>query len=127
MPLRAREASASGRGLCVPENGPRRASAAFACQKVRAPLTVFVMPDRKPGLRPLHVKPSVQPGAPLPAAPSEPVASILLVDDHRPNLLALEAVLDPLRQRLVTAQSGEEALEHLTREEFALILMDVKM
>ncbi|WP_438022357.1 PAS domain S-box protein [Sorangium sp. So ce233] len=73
------------------------------------------------------------PGAPLPSAssassaPSEPVASILLVDDHRANLLALEAVLDPLRQRLVTAQSGEEALEHLTREEFALILMDVKM
>ncbi|AUX44826.1 histidine kinase [Sorangium cellulosum] len=66
-----------------------------------------------------------QPGAS--SAPSEPVASILLVDDHRPNLLALEAVLDPLRQRLVTAQSGEEALERLAREEFALILMDVKM
>ncbi|MGK4003533.1 PAS domain S-box protein [Sorangium sp. So ce1036] len=55
------------------------------------------------------------------------MASILLVDDHRANLLALEAVLDPLRQRLVAAQSGEEALEHLAREEFALILMDVKM
>ncbi|WP_437618520.1 PAS domain S-box protein [Sorangium sp. So ce1151] len=85
------------------------------------------MLDRKPGLGPLHAKAPLPPGAPVPAASSEPVASILLVDDHRPNLLALEAVLDPLRQRLVTAQSGEEALEHLTREEFALILMDVKM
>jgi PAS domain S-box-containing protein len=56
-----------------------------------------------------------------------PIASILLVDDHRPNLLALEAVLGSLRQRLVTAQSGEEALEHLGREEFALILLDVRM
>ncbi|WP_338092429.1 PAS domain S-box protein [Sorangium cellulosum] len=55
------------------------------------------------------------------------MASILLVDDHRANLLALEAVLEPLRQRLVAAQSGEEALERLAREEFALILMDVKM
>ncbi|WP_438014032.1 PAS domain S-box protein [Sorangium sp. So ce315] len=91
------------------------------------------MPDRKPGLSPQNPKAWLQPGAPLPSASSassttsEPVASILLVDDHRPNLIALEAVLDPLRQRLVTAQSGEEALEHLTREEFALILMDVKM
>ncbi|MGK3992541.1 PAS domain S-box protein [Sorangium sp. So ce1024] len=94
------------------------------------------MPDRKPGLSPQNLKAPLQPGAPRPSASSassttsttsEPVASILLVDDHRPNLIALEAVLDPLKQRLVTAQSGEEALEHLTREEFALILMDVKM
>lgn len=61
------------------------------------------------------------------ATTEPPVASILLVDDHRPNLLALEAVLDSLHQRLVSAQSGEEALEHLGREEFALILLDVRM
>ena len=55
------------------------------------------------------------------------VCSILLVDDHPANLLALEAVLDPLGQRLVRANSGEEALKRLLHEEFAVILMDVQM
>ena len=54
-------------------------------------------------------------------------ASILLVDDRPANLLALEAILDPLDQRLVRATSGEEALEKLADEEFAVILMDVRM
>src|SRR6204780_471144 len=54
-------------------------------------------------------------------------ASILLVDDRPANLLALEAILDSLDQRLVRATSGEEALEKLQGEEFAVILMDVRM
>jgi PAS domain S-box-containing protein len=54
-------------------------------------------------------------------------ASILLVDDRPANLLALEAILDPIDQHLVRAMSGEEALEKLQGEEFAVILMDVRM
>src|SRR3954452_22859462 len=54
-------------------------------------------------------------------------ASILLVDDQEENLLALEAVLEPMGQRLVRVTSGEEALGALLREEFALILLDVQM
>jgi PAS domain S-box-containing protein len=61
----------------------------------------------------------------LPLAPAK--ASILLVDDRPANLLALEAILDSLGQRLVRASSGEEALEKLQGEEFAVILMDVRM
>ena len=38
---------------------------------------------------------------------------ILLVDDRPENLLALEAILEPLGQTLVRAQSGEEALRSL--------------
>jgi PAS domain S-box-containing protein len=53
--------------------------------------------------------------------------SILLVDDHPSNLLALEAILEPLGQRLVRASSGQEALRHLLREDFAVILLDVQM
>jgi signal transduction histidine kinase len=58
---------------------------------------------------------------------SESRASILLVDDIPANLLALEAVLEPLGHRLVRARSGEEALRHMMQEEFALVLMDVQM
>lgn len=54
-------------------------------------------------------------------------ASILLVDDHPANLLALEAILEPLGQQLVKAHSGEEALKFLLQRDFAVILMDVQM
>ena len=54
-------------------------------------------------------------------------AKVLLVDDQEENLIALEAVLEPLGQTLVRARSGHEALGHLLRDEFALILMDVQM
>jgi len=54
-------------------------------------------------------------------------AKLLLVDDRPENLLALEALLEPLGQELVRAESGEEALRHLLRDEFAAILLDVQM
>lgn len=39
---------------------------------------------------------------------SEIVTNLLLVDDRPQNLLALEAILEPLGQNLVRAYSGEE-------------------
>jgi PAS domain S-box-containing protein len=54
-------------------------------------------------------------------------ARILLVDDRPENLLALEAILDPLGQELVRVQSGEEALRRLLHDEYAVILLDVQM
>ena len=54
-------------------------------------------------------------------------ASILLVDDVPANLMAMEAVLQPLGQRIVSARSGPEALRALLEEEFAVILLDVTM
>ncbi|NUR18328.1 MAG: response regulator, partial [Gemmatimonadaceae bacterium] len=60
-------------------------------------------------------------------AMSEDRVNILLVDDRPENLLALEAILEPLGQRLVRASSGEEALKRLLTMEFAVILLDVQM
>ena len=59
--------------------------------------------------------------------PGSELPAVLLVDDRPENLLALEAVLAPLPCRLVTAQSGQEALRRLLHDEFALILLDVQM
>ena len=42
-------------------------------------------------------------------------ASVLLVDDEPDNLVALEAVLEPLGRELVQAASGEEALKLLLK------------
>ncbi len=57
----------------------------------------------------------------------ELTAKILIVDDTPSKLVAVEAILAPLRQRVVKAASGREALRLLLREDFALILLDVRM
>ena len=54
-------------------------------------------------------------------------ARILLVDDRIENLIALDAILSPLNQILVPVRSGEEALEALLAEEFAVVLLDIVM
>ena len=58
---------------------------------------------------------------------AEPRARVLMVDDRADNLLALEAVLDPLDAELVRASSGEEALRALLTGDFAVIVLDVQM
>jgi signal transduction histidine kinase len=54
-------------------------------------------------------------------------ADILMVDDEPGNLLALEALLAPLGQNLLRAQSGEEALLLVLNHNVAVILLDVRM
>ena len=51
---------------------------------------------------------------------------VLLVDDDERNLLAVSSILDDLGE-VVSARSGEEALRHLLKGEFAVILLDVYM
>lgn len=50
-----------------------------------------------------------------------------MVDDHAPNLVALEAVLASLDADLVPASSGEEALRRIAEREFAVVLLDQRM
>ncbi|MDX6659247.1 MAG: hypothetical protein QOJ55_69 [Solirubrobacteraceae bacterium] len=58
---------------------------------------------------------------------SNGTSPILVVDDDHKNLAALETVLAPLGHEVVTADSGEEALRQLLLDDFAVILMDVRM
>jgi len=51
---------------------------------------------------------------------------VLLVDDDERNLLAMQSILEDLGE-IVPARSGEEALRHLLKGEFAVILLDVYM
>jgi signal transduction histidine kinase len=55
------------------------------------------------------------------------MASILIVDDTPANLIALGAVLGRLGVRIVEARSGPEALECVSRETFAVAVLDVQM
>jgi signal transduction histidine kinase len=64
--------------------------------------------------------------------PAEPLASpadrarVLIVDDDNHNLLAIRTVLEDLAE-VEVATSGDEALRHLLKGEFAVILLDVFM
>jgi light-regulated signal transduction histidine kinase (bacteriophytochrome) len=53
--------------------------------------------------------------------------SVLIVDDEPKNLLAVEAVLQPLGTTMVRASSGPVALRKVLEGDFAVILMDVQM
>jgi serine phosphatase RsbU (regulator of sigma subunit) len=75
---------------------------------------------------------------PWPAAAPAPASSeregevpqkvnILLVDDDARNLFILETILEGLGQNVVRTQSGREALRCLLNDDFAVILMDVRM
>jgi serine phosphatase RsbU (regulator of sigma subunit)/CheY-like chemotaxis protein/anti-sigma regulatory factor (Ser/Thr protein kinase) len=85
---------------------------------LESPMQALPDPERQPAF--------VGPAAVTPPAEEHPVG-ILLVDDHKENLSALKAVLEPLGERLVSAESGEQALRALLREDIAVILLDVRM
>ncbi len=53
--------------------------------------------------------------------------TILLVDDRPENIASLEALLDDGRRELLSATSGERALQLLLEHEVAVVLLDVQM
>ncbi|MCH8542940.1 MAG: response regulator [Alcanivorax sp.] len=53
--------------------------------------------------------------------------NILIVDDHKENLIALEAILEAPNRNLVMATSGNEALQLALKQDFSLVLLDVQM
>lgn len=91
------------------------------------------MSDAEPSMPPVA---GVTEAAPGPrSAPAGPAGSlsgddrinILLVDDERKNLIALETVLSDPDYRVVCAESADEALLALVSREFAVLLVDIQM
>src|SRR3954447_3833430 len=79
--------------------------------------------NRPVGEIPVALRPKVE----QPAAVAEAQRPrVLLVDDDERNLLAVQSTLEDLGE-VVAARSGEEALRHLLKGEFAVILLDVYM
>jgi signal transduction histidine kinase len=64
---------------------------------------------------------------PAPIPHGHDAANILLVDDQPARLLTYRAILEPLGHNLVSVNSGLEALEALMKQDFAVVLLDVKM
>jgi len=60
-------------------------------------------------------------------AATETKVDILLVDDDSTKRFAMKAILAPLGQNVVEAASGPDALRQLLKQDFAVILLDVRM
>jgi PAS domain S-box-containing protein len=65
--------------------------------------------------------------ATAPALPSETPINILIIDDEPRNLTVLEAILNDPGYKLVRAETAEQALLALLADEFALLLLDIRM
>jgi signal transduction histidine kinase len=63
---------------------------------------------------------------PQPAPPKARV-NLLVVDDDATKRFALRTILAPLDENIVEASSGADALRQLLRNEFAVVLLDVRM
>lgn len=59
--------------------------------------------------------------------PSTEKVSILIIDDRPDKAFALEVALSELGENIVRAHSGTEGLRELLKQDFAVILLDVKM
>ncbi|MGH3933110.1 MAG: response regulator [Pseudonocardiaceae bacterium] len=57
----------------------------------------------------------------------QPVPRVLIIDDRRENLLAMEALMQGLGVEPITVTSGVDALKQLLVEDYALLLLDAHM
>jgi len=71
--------------------------------------------------------PAVRFDAPTENRPVLERVKVLMVDDRPDNLFATRAVLEDLGEDLVATTSAVEAVDHLLRQDFGLILLDVMM
>ena len=82
----------------------------------------------EPAKNPASKSMEADPDAAVPAsADREASINILIVDDEPRNLIVLETILDDPAYRLVRAGSADEALLALVVEEFAVLILDIRL
>ena len=52
---------------------------------------------------------------------------ILVVDDKKENIISMVSILEEIPAEIITAESGNQALKILLKEEVSVILLDVQM
>lgn len=82
--------------------------------------------DAPPALAPRTSFPAIE-SVPEPTASSRHRANVLVADDDPASLLAVGSILGDLDQRIQFVRSGEEALKLLLSEDFAVVVLDVRM
>src|SRR4029077_9919250 len=102
------------------EAGQQR-SAVVALARLAQPLRLVMNMSRFP---PPEI-PVLHP--PMPPVDDSDVVRILVVDDQKSNLDAIDALLSTSGCQLIRAQSADEALMALLDHEFAAIILDIKM
>jgi CheY-like chemotaxis protein len=86
------------------------------------------MTETKPTTPPTQAgSPTPQPAAPAAAAAELPPSTVLIVDDNAQNVELLQAFLEALPVKIVTASDGVEALERVKEFNPDLILLDIMM
>ena len=91
----------------------------------RGPVVISVVSSREQDLNPGD-KTKIA-AATTRMLPVQAPVNILIVDDEPKNLTVLEAILDAPGYRLVRAESAEQALLALLADEFALLILDIRM
>jgi PAS domain S-box-containing protein len=71
--------------------------------------------------------PASQSKSPMRSPNTRLSATVLMVDDEPSKLLSYEVILQDLKEHLVKATSGREALDFLLKSDVAVVLMDVSM
>jgi CheY-like chemotaxis protein len=56
-----------------------------------------------------------------------PKAKVLVVDDEPHSLLAMQELLSGPDREVVSGASGKEALRRILKDDFAIVLLDVRM
>lgn len=72
-------------------------------------------------------RPEISSPAALPRAATKPLITVLCVDDNEANLRLVATFLSEMGARVLTATSGEQALQIADREPVELVFMDVQM
>ena len=62
-----------------------------------------------------------------PISGSMPALNILLAEDNQINIQFIKTVLENLGHKVMTAENGKVALDHLNTNAFDLVLMDIEM